>query len=841
MSPEAAALEPPPAATPAAPCAHCGAPTAAGATFCCAGCEAVFGILRAQGLDGTYYKLLERSRPDAAVPARPSDRTYAELDEPAFAARHVRRLRAVGRAGARAGEPELARVELYLEGVHCAACVWLVERLPRVAPGVVEARLDLGRQVASVTFDPAVVPLSDVARRLDGFGYPVHPHRAAAARDARRREDRAALVRIAVAGALAGNVMLLSFALYGGAFSGMEPRFAAFFRWACLLLTVPSFLGPGRVFLRGALGALRARALHMDLPIAVGLTAGTLGGVVNTLRGSGEVYFDAVATLIFLLLAGRWLERRAHRKASDAAELLAALAPTSARKLEGQQVREVPIEVLAAGDRVEVRAGDALPVDGQVEQGTSDLDLSLLTGESAPQPIAPGERVHAGTLNLTARLVVRVTEAGEATRVGKLARLVEEHARRRAPIVRLADALAGRFVVVVLVLALLTVAGWWLVDPSRAVDHAVALLVVTCPCALGLATPLAVSVAVGRAARAGIIVKGGDVLERLSRPGRMWLDKTGTLTEGRTRLLAWRQEPAFDARPLVLALEGHSAHPLARGFREAWPDLAPAHLPPRRPSTGEQVTRGRAGVEGRVAGRHLRVGAPAWVREGAPAAPPVSGAPSEPPWAREFLAEHLAQGRTPVLVAVDGVVVAAAAFGDRLRADAAAALTRLRARGWTVGILSGDHPDVVQAAGRALGLAADDCRGGLSPEDKAALVEATRATGPVVMVGDGVNDAAALAAATVGVGVHGGAEAALGAADVFVTRPGLSPVADLLDGAQGALATIRRNLALSLGYNVVGASLAVAGLITPWLAALLMPLSSLTVIFSSTRQAGGRA
>ncbi|MCO5166271.1 MAG: heavy metal translocating P-type ATPase [Planctomycetes bacterium] len=801
----------PSAAPPIAECLHCRAPVPPGqGEFCCAGCATVHEILRAQGLDQGYYRVLARSEGEA-VPARPSDRTYAELDEASFAARHVRRVEV--------GRREAATTALYLEGVHCAACVWLVERLPRVLPGVLEARLDLGRQVATVTWDPAVVALSEVARRLDGFGYPVHPHRAGAAREARRREDRAALSRIALAGAIAGNVMLLSFALYGGAFSGMEARFEAFFRWGCLLLTVPSYLGPGRVFLKGALGALRARALHMDLPIAIGLTAGTVGGVWNTVAGSGEVYFDAVAVLIFLLLAGRWLERRAHRRASDAAELLAALAPTSARLVRGDEVREVPIEALAPGDLVEVRAGDALPVDGAVEAGASDLDLSLLTGESAPQPVAPGQRVHAGTLNLTARLVVKVTEAGEATRVGRLARLVEEHAARRAPIVRVADRLAGRFVAVVLLLAVATVAAWWAVDPKLALDHAVALLVVACPCALGLATPLAVSVAVGRAARGGIVVKGGDVLERLSRPGRMWLDKTGTLTEGRARLLEFRGHEAV--RPALLALQAHSAHPLARGFREAWPDLAPAAL-------DGPVARGRAGLEGRVGGADLRVGAPAWVLE-------VARAPS---WIEPFVEAQVALARTPVLVARDGDVVAAASFGDRLRPDARAAVDRLVARGWQVGILSGDHPDVVRAAGQALGLLPDECLGGLSPEEKAALVERSRREGPVVMVGDGVNDAAALAAATVGVGVHGGAEAALGAADVFVTRPGVAPVADLLGRADRALTTIRRNLGLSLAYNVVGAALAVGGVITPWMAALLMPLSSLTVIFSSTRQGG---
>jgi Cu2+-exporting ATPase len=806
MSPEAAVLE-------AVDCAHCGAKVPPSrATYCCAGCEAVAAILRAQGLDATYYDVLERTRAADAppVPAHPTDRTYAELDEPAFAAQHVK-----------PAAPGLARVELYLEDVHCAACVWLVERLPRVLAGVVESRLDLGRQIATVTFDPAAVRPSQLARALDGFGYPVHPNRGSIARDVRRREDRAALARIAVAGAIAGNVMLLSFALYGGAFAGMEARFEAFFRWGCLLLTVPSYLGPGRVFLKGALGALRARGVHMDLPIAIGLTAGMVGGAWNTVVGAGEIYFDAVAVLIFLLLSGRWLERRAHRRASDAAELLAALAPTTARKLSGGAVTEVSIETLRAGDTVEVRAGDPLPVDGVVEAGASQLDLSLLTGESVPRAVGAGERVHAGTLNLAARLVVRVTEAGEDTRVGKLARLVEEHARRRAPIVRLADRLAGRFVLVVLAVALVTIVAWALLDPARAIDNAVALLIVTCPCALGLATPLAVSVAVGRSARSGVVVKGGDVLERLARPGRLWLDKTGTLTEGRTRLLDWTGPD--DLRRDVLALEAHSAHPLARGFVDAWPD-----------ATGRQaardVTRGAAGLEGTVDDRRLRIGAPAWVLEGA----------SAHAWVQRWVDRQLRSGRTPVLVAQDDVVVGAAAFGDRVRPDAVEVLARLRARGWRVGILSGDHADVARAVGQQVGVAPEDCLGGVSPEAKAERVAQDLRDGPVVMVGDGVNDAAALAAATVGIGVHGGAEAALGAADVFVTRPGLAPVADLLDRADAALATIRRNLALSLAYNVVGATLAVTGVITPWMAAILMPLSSLTVIFSSMRQ-GGRS
>ncbi len=943
-------------------CDHCAAPlgqaeapvVGADGRYCCHGCAAVAALLRAEGLDREYYRLLAATAPEgtgagAGAPSqaggaptqvgRAPGRRYAEMDEDAFHALYVRP----------AGEGR-ARTELWVEGARCAACVWLLERLPRVVPGVVSCRLDLGRSMAEVTWEPARTTLSAVARGVHGLGYPAHPYRGVSLRDARRREDRAALTRIAVAGALAGNVMLLSFALYGGAFSGMEPAYAALFRWTALALTVPAVLGPGQVFLRGAWAGLRTRALHMDLPISLGLLAGLAWGAWNTWRGAGEIYFDTVTVLIFLLLTGRWLERRAQRRASDAAELLHAVAPSVARRVERADApgdtpddassgaaggaREVPVEALAAGDLVEVRAGDPVPVDGVVTHGRTELDLSLLTGESRPQPAGPGAAVHAGTLNLAARVVVRVTETGERTRVGRLMRLVEEQARRRAPIVRLADRIAGAFVAAVLVLAAVTVALWWGAGPDLAIDHAVALLVVTCPCALGMATPLAVSVALGRAARAGAVVRGGEVLERLVPRGRLWLDKTGTITTGAAsadglRLVAW-DGPA-EVAPLVLALERGSAHPLARAFARAFaaappadgpedasapgsllpvpvpvpvpgPAVVPGPRPPEGasppgslspgptdpfapPSTWPRVAgplpacdgparRGAAGLEGRVAGRRVRVGSPAWVAVGESG--PESTPAEVPAWAAARIAEHLAGGRTPVAVAVDGPaleaaspiatarkampspdrgngngngngngkencggcelrVVAVAAFADRPRPEAATAIARLRAQGWRVGVLSGDHPEVVRAVAREVGVDPADALGGLSPEDKLARVVADRAAGPVVMVGDGVNDAAALAAATVGVGVHGGAEATLAAADVFLVRPDLGAVADLVDGADHTWATIRRGLAVSLAYNVVGAGLAISGVITPWLAAVLMPLSSVSVVLAASR------
>ena len=794
-------------------CAHCGLEVPSGLVdahaarqFCCAGCRTAFAILHEHGLDG-YYGLAERRD----TPVRASGRSFEEFDHVAFRELYVRRT------------PDgLAQVDLYLEGVHCASCVWLVERVPMIVPGVARAELNVRRALARVLWDDASTPLSDVARALDALGYRPHPFRGLKAEAMRRAEDRAMLVRIGVAGAIAMNVMLAALALYSGWLGGMERGHERFFRWLSLVLTVPAILGPGRVFFRGAWAAVRTRTLHMDVPIAIALAVGLLRGAQNTVRDAGPIYFDGLATLVFALLAGRFLQQRGQRLAADSAELLHSLAPSSARVVEGagadERVHDVPAEALLPGMLLDVRAGDTLPADGTVERGRSTLDLSLLTGESRPVGVDAGATVYAGTLNLGAPLRVRVTESGETSRLAGILRQVEESAARRAPVVQFANRLAGWFTGTVLVLAAATLAWWWPTSPDRAVDNAIALLVVTCPCALALATPLAVSVAIGRAARTGIFVKGGDVLEKLAQPGRLLLDKTGTVTESRVTLLAWHG--ADWARPLVLALEGGSTHPIARGFQRAWPDV-----PPARVDESEHVTGG--GIAGTVGGRRVLVGSPRFVRARLGDAA-VDAGPRLPDDAT----------LTPVLVAVDGAVVAAAGLGDPVRADAHASVEALRGRGWTVGILSGDDPRVARAVGASLGLPADACVGGASPETKLAAVEAAKrdARGaPVVMVGDGVNDAAAIAAADVGVGVHGGAEACLATADVYLTTPGLASLVRLTEGAGRTLRVIRRNVTFSILYNLVGATLAVTGVLDPLIAAILMPLSSLTVVVASWR------
>lgn len=792
-------------------CTHCSLPVPAGlvepdaaAQFCCHGCRTVYELLHQCGLE-QYYRLRAGEGGTNERPA--AERSYASLDDPAFLAAHARPL-----AGG------LLTTELYVEGVHCAACVWLIERLPRVADGVIEARLDFRRALVQVTWDPQRIQLSQAAAALHALGYAAHPARDVQTRTLRRAEDRRMLIRVGVAGALAGNVMTLAFGLYGGAFHGIEAPAAALLRWTSMLLGLIALVWPGSLFFRGALAALRTRTATLDVPIALGLLVGGLAGATNTVLGRGEIYFDSLTMLVFLLLVGRWLQLRQQRWTADSLALLYSLTPSSARRVEtdsagDRTIREVPVEALTAGDLLEVRAGETIPADGTVVSGDSALDQAWLTGESAAVPIGPGQLAYAGAINVAAPLQLRVTATGAATRAGRLMQLVEHAARSRPPSVRFADRIAGWFTLTVVGIALTTFAAWWWIAPARAADQAAALLIVACPCALGLATPLAFSAAIGRAARQGILIKSGDALEALAGRGRLLLDKTGTVTFGQLRLVTWHG--AEDVWPHVAALESHASHPVARALVAALrtPETAPPHV------QLEAAT--RSGVVGRLGNDTLLVGAPAFVQErGAHLSASLADA----------LQAVVDAALTPVLVARNGIVVAVAGLGDALRPDTRSALQALHHLGWDAALLSGDHPRVVAAVGAQLGLPAAALRGGATPEDKLAVVQETRGAQPVVMIGDGVNDAAALSAATVGIAVHGGAEASLAAADVYLAHPGLTPIVALIEAARRTLHSIRWCFAASLAYNLIAIALAATGIITPIIAAILMPLSSLTVV-----------
>ncbi|MCE7973483.1 MAG: heavy metal translocating P-type ATPase [Leptolyngbya sp. PLA1] len=793
---------------PAHVCLHCGLPSPPPASdapgaFCCNGCAAAYSLIHSNGLD-RFYELCNPG--DACTPRAAGSRSFDEFDDPAFLARHTQALAGGHR-----------RAELLLAGIHCGACVWLLERLPRVIPGLISARVSLHRATISLVWNATQAPLSRIARTLDSLGYPPAPLRTRpAALAAANRKD---LIHLGVAGACAGNAMLYAVCLYAGIFEGIESENAALFRWLSLAVTGVSLAWPGRVFFANAIAAIRTRTPHLDLPITLALVAGVVWSVVSTVRGEGEVYFDSLSVLVFALLAGRYLQRRRQQAGASAVELLFSLTSPSARRLDPEgRVTTVPADALKAEDLLEIRAGDSFPADGVVTRGDSTADLSLLSGESRPVRVTGGDQVYAGATNLGSSLLIRVTRAGDDTRVASLMRLVEDAAQRRAPIVQMADRLSGAFVIGMLSLGVLTYIAYSFAAPHLALERAVALLIVTCPCALGLATPLTLVVALGRAARQGILVKGGDAIEKLSRPGDLFLDKTGTITFGSPRVLEWKGDESIRTR--VAALELHAAHPLAAALRDGLEHEArPLAVTDVRHSVG-------AGISGTVEGHSLVIGSPEFIRGCVPDADPALLATA---------ADWAARGLTPVAIAQDGRLAAVASLDDRVRPDAARAISQLRAMGFRPRILSGDHPAVVASVAAQVGIEPEHARGGLLPEDKLAIVADAARRGPVVFVGDGVNDAAALAAAPVGIAVHSGAEAALAAADIYISRPGLAPLVSLARGSRDAISTIKRNLWLSFIYNVVAIIGTVGGLVTPLLAALIMPLSSITVLTVALR------
>lgn len=805
---------------PDTPCDHCGLPVGPrpvrgdGAVFCCTGCSVVHGALAAAGLGETYYRLRDLAPSKPTRPAEADALQLGELDTDAFLAEHTRP----------AGD-EARAVDLFLDGVHCAACVWLVERLPYEMDGVRSARLDLPRARLSLTFDEGT-RLSDVGRWLARFGYAARPIRAA---DGRRTDaERALLIRLGVAWALAGNVMLIAFALYAGLDASTNPGLAAAARWASLALAVPAvgygaapFFQRAWASLRLAVRARDPRRLHIDTPIALGIAVGTAHSAIATITGRGEVWFDSITVLIAALLTARWLQLRSRRLAGDATERLLSLIPSMVRRVtDSGETEIVRLDEIRPGEIVEVPAGEVVPVDGIVARGASRLNNAVLTGESRPDPVALGDAVEAGATNLTSPLRLRVEASGDATRVGRLLAWVRDQEGQRARVVLLADRLSGYFTLTVLTLAAATAALWGWLDPAAMPQHVVALLVITCPCALGMATPLAMAVAAGRAARAGIFIKSDEATQRLTDVDTIVLDKTGTLTEGRMSLADWAgDEVALD---YAAALEAHSNHPVAAAIVRAR----------GLPSEDEFAVEGieavaGAGIRGEVGRRRVAVGRFDWI------AAEADGAARFEADAADFAA----RGHTPVAVAVDGKVAAVLAIGDAVRPEVAVTVARWQAAGYRVLLASGDHPEVVRVVAEEVGIAPEDAHGGVSPEGKRSFVEALQAEGAVVlMVGDGVNDAAALRAADVGVAVGGGSTASLVAADVFLTRPGLDPLADALRGSKRTLGVVRRNLGLSLVYNLGGAAAAIAGLVTPLVAAIAMPISSLVVVASSILQ-----
>ncbi len=820
-------------------CYHCGLPVPPGADFtvdiggerremCCAGCQAVAQAIVANNLT-EYYRHRD------ALPESPREAIPVELqelglfDHPEVQKNFVRPV----------GEHE-REAALILEGITCAACVWLNEAHIARQPGVTAVDINYATRRARVRWDERQIRLSQILEAIAAIGYRAHPYDVLRSEQLAQKERRAALWRLFVAGFGMMQVMMYAVPVYlaGG---DMTPDIEQLMRWASFVLTLPVILYSAAPFFVSAWRDLKLRRVGMDVPVALGVGVAFAASTWATLIAAGEVYFDSVTMFVFFLLSGRYLEMMARQKAVRGIEELARAIPAFCSRLPRypeMEAERIPVAEVGVGDTVLVKPGEVIPVDGTVVSGESSADESLLTGESRPVAKCVGSAVVGGSVNVASPLVLRVDKVGESTRLATIQRLMERAAAEKPRMVEMADRIAARFVVTLLILAAATAIVWWNLDASRALWVFVAVLVVSCPCALSLATPAALTVATGALTRQGVLVTRGHAIETMARATHIVFDKTGTLTEGRPRVTAVLALGGLDATAasaLAAALEAGSEHPIGRALREAASggvSLAPSQGIPLRitfqvPAVTELLSRTGQGVSGRCGGRLLRVGTPAYVAELHGQAEPMEAAI----WAGE--------GATVVAMGDAGGWVALFRLEDAPRAGAAAAIAALRDQGFKVSMLSGDAPGAVAKMAADLGIA--DARGAMTPEDKHAAIKALQEGGAVVaMVGDGVNDAPVLAQAHVSIAMGSGTELARSQADVVLLSDDPGHLAQGIVMARRTLRVIRQNLAWAFAYNVLAIPLAMAGWITPWMAGIGMSASSLLVVMNALRLQGQR-
>jgi Cu2+-exporting ATPase len=718
-----------------------------------------------------------------------------------------------------------AEAGLFLDGLRCAGCVHRVERDLREADGVLEASVDYTTHRALVRYDDARTDTDALVRRVSKLGYAATPYDPAAQGGGERRGARAMLVRLLVAAFLAGNVMLLAAALYIGSYQDLDVATRRALRWVAIALSLPAATWCALPFWRGAFAGLARREITMDVPVVLGISISLATSIAATLAEAEHVFMDSAAMIVFLILLGRTLERGARARAASAVEQLAALAPQRALRRRGDALEEVPLDALAPGDLVVVPPGERIPADGEVVRGASELDESMLTGESLPVLRGQGELVCAGARNVQAELELRVTARAREGTLARLGALLARAQAERPRIQRHADRVAAYFAPAVLGAAALTALAWTLAGAPALETALVAasVLIVACPCALGLATPAAVAAAIGRAARMGVLVVRADALERCAEVDSVLLDKTGTLTEGRLALEGLAAAPGVDEKDVLAAAaaaEGASTHPQAEAIRAA---AAARGLPARELARRE--ARPGHGVEAGDPRAPLRVGTRRWLED--------CGVRVPPELAREA-ARLAAEGRSVSLVSEGARALGALAFSDPPRADAREAVASLRAQGLAVALVSGDAAPAVALAAERAGI--ESVHAAATPEQKLAWIERERAAGRrVLAVGDGVNDAPCLGAADIGAAMARSSDVTLAAADLVVRSPRLCALANAVALSRAALRRIRQNLGFALAYNAVAVPLAAAGWLDPLPAALAMSLSSLVVTGNAVR------
>ena len=797
-------------------CYHCGQPVPPGAAYpvaieatsrdmCCRGCQAVAQAIVDNGLVQYYHHR-------TAMPATGQELVPAELSRLAlYDHPEIQKSFVVAENDA----AHIRQALLILEGITCAACVWLNERHLQQLPGVRSVQVNYANHRARIAWDEREIQLSRILQEIQLLGYNAHPYNALKQEELRRKARSKDIRRIAVTGLSAGQVMMLAVALYAGAAFGIEQSTAQLLRYVSLALTLPVLLYTALPFYVSAWHALKSARLNMDVPVTLAIVTAFVGSAWVTWRGEGVVYYDAITMFTLFLLSTRFLERTARERSVEATENLLKLVPALAQRMRDGMPETVAVLDLQAGDVILLKPGEAVAADGEVMEGASSVDEALLTGESRAVPKASGAKVIAGSINLEGPLTVRVTGVGENTVLAGIVRLLDRAVAEKPRLAQLADQVAGRFTYALLVLTLLAGLAWWWADPARIFEIVLAVLVVTCPCALSIAAPAAFAAAGSHLLKQGILLTRGHALETLAKVTHVVFDKTGTLTYGKPllhRVTVLGEISEAECLRIAASLEQASEHPLAQSFlagiggHTMWPVSEAQNFPGK-------------GVAGVVNGRRYTLGNAA-----------LSGL--------ELPAERAATdgdaGATLVWLCDERRPLARFALSDELRPEAGALIEELGRRGLGVSILSGDSEAAVKSFAARLGIS--DARWCQHPEDKLAALKALQAQGEVVaMVGDGVNDAPILAGADVSFAMGGGTQVARASSDIVLLSEKLPDIARALQAGGATMTVMKQNFAWAAGYNFLALPFAALGYIPPWLAALGMSVSSLVVVLNALR------
>ena len=822
MDTVACAVSPPAyaSATAIGSCFHCGLPLGkrqytavvqgCEQDTCCRGCQAVAELIAGQGLESYYHN--RDAFPPSLEPAGSTLREfshYRQYDVPEVQAGYVMHVSDNDREAA-----------LLLEGVTCAACLWLIEQRLLRLDGVTAATVNHGTRRLRISWDASRVRLSAILAAIAALGYPAHLYDSKRSESVLARERRSLLWRLFVAAFGMMQVMMVAFPVYISD-GEMPADIERLMQFAGLVLTLPVMAWSAYPFYRGAWRGLSAGTLNMDVPVSAGILSAFAASVWATFHGSGAVYYDSVCMFVFLLLGTRYLELNARAYAASEQDRLARLVPAVAERLPrfpDLGVREqVPAASLRPGDVVEIRPGAAVPGDGVVVEGFSTVDESLLTGESTALSRKPGDRIIAGSVNGEGALIARMQLTGQHTKVAGIVRLMDRALEEKPRLATMADWVAGKFVLALLVVVAVSAVAWWFIDKDRVVWVTISLLVVTCPCALSLATPAALVAASGSLSRRGILVTRGHALEALAKATHFVFDKTGTLTSGRMSLigvLALGGQSRETAIAMAAALEASSEHPVGRALAAAGPV-------PARPQASQIKYFTGQGVEGIVDGVRLRAGSPRFVAE-------LNGLPM--PADLVFVTDDV----TTVALGSEREWLALFTLGDALRPDARRVVQTLAEQGSAVCLLSGDRTPCVMRAAQRLGIGS--ARGEATPADKVSYVRDLQHRGAwVAVIGDGINDAPVLAQAQVSVAMASATDLARLSADIVLLTDRIEPLLEAVTIARRTLRIIHQNFIWAILYNAIAVPLAVMGEVTPLLAAAGMSASSLLVIGNALR------